>query len=96
MSRKSAIGPQDVQRCCPKMLKYGLDTMKSNKFGFILNNKSNKYKFVFPLPSGTVVGDLITTTGTRSNSTSEFSPEIIISAYTVITNRNITYRIKAN
>ncbi|MEP5269882.1 Calx-beta domain-containing protein [Maribacter dokdonensis] len=60
------------------------------------SDNTNKYKFVFPLPSGTVVGDLITTTGTRSNSTSEFSPEIIISAYTVITNRNITYRIKAN
>ncbi|APA63405.1 beta strand repeat-containing protein [Maribacter sp. 1_2014MBL_MicDiv] len=59
-------------------------------------DNTNKYKFVFPLPSGTVVGDLITTTGTRSNSTSEFSPEIIISAYTVITNRNITYRIKGN
>jgi len=59
-------------------------------------DNTNKYKFVFPLPSGTVVGDLITTTGTRSNSTSEFSPEIIIKAYTVITNRNITYRIKGN
>jgi len=59
-------------------------------------DNTNKYKFVFPLPSGTVVGDLITTTGTRSNSTSEFSPEIIISAYTVITNRKITYRIKGN
>jgi len=57
---------------------------------------TNKYKFVFPIPSGTAVGDLITTTGTRSNSTSEFSPEVIIKAYTVITNRNITYRIKAN
>ncbi len=59
-------------------------------------DNTNKYKFVFPLPSGTVVGDLITTTGTRSNSTSEFSPEIIIRAHTVITNRNITYRIKSN
>ncbi|MGB2761691.1 MAG: hypothetical protein WBC58_17150, partial [Maribacter stanieri] len=59
-------------------------------------DNTNKYKFVFPLPSGTAVGDLITTTGTRSNSTSEFSPEVIISAYTVITNRNITYRIKSN
>ncbi|MEP2279005.1 Calx-beta domain-containing protein [Maribacter sp.] len=59
-------------------------------------DNTNKYKFIFPLPSGTVVGDLITTTGTRSNSTSEFSPEIIISAYTVITNRNITCRIKSN
>ncbi|WP_405395862.1 Calx-beta domain-containing protein [Maribacter sp. Asnod2-G09] len=59
-------------------------------------DNTNKYKFIFPLPSGTAVGDLITTTGTRSNSTSEFSPEIIIRAYTVITNRNITYRIKSN
>lgn len=57
---------------------------------------TNKYKFVFPIPSGTAVGDLITTTGTKSNSTSEFSPEVIIKAYTVITNRNITYRIKGN
>jgi len=60
------------------------------------SDNTNKYKFVFPLPTGTVVGDLITTTGTRSNSTSEFSPEIIVNTYTVITNRNITYRIKSN
>ncbi len=59
-------------------------------------DNTNKYKFVFPLPSGTAVGDLITTTGTRSNSTSEFSPEVVIKTYTVITNRNITYRIKSN
>ncbi|SHK85665.1 CUB domain-containing protein [Maribacter aquivivus] len=59
-------------------------------------DNTNKYKFVFPLPSSTAVGDLITTTGTRSNSTSEFSPEVVIKTYTVITNRNITYRIKSN
>ena len=59
-------------------------------------DNTNKYKFVFPLPPGTVLGDQITTTGTRSNSTSEFSPMIEISAYTVITNRRITYRIKSN
>ncbi|WP_405413595.1 Calx-beta domain-containing protein [Maribacter sp. Asnod1-A12] len=59
-------------------------------------DNTNKYKFVFPLPSGTVVGDLVTTTGTRANSTSEFSPEVVITAYTVITNRRITYRIKGN
>ncbi|WP_082960184.1 beta strand repeat-containing protein [Maribacter hydrothermalis] len=59
-------------------------------------DNTNKYKFVFPLPSGTVLGDQITTTGTRSNSTSEFSPMVVISAYTVITNRRITYRIKSN
>ncbi|TDT39629.1 CUB-like protein [Maribacter spongiicola] len=59
-------------------------------------DNTNKYKFVFPLPVGTAVGDRITTTGTRSNSTSEFSPEVVIKTYTVITNRNITYRIKSN
>ncbi|MGB3143985.1 MAG: Calx-beta domain-containing protein [Maribacter sp.] len=57
---------------------------------------TNKYKFVFPLPSGTMLGEKITTTGTRANSTSEFSPMVEISAYTVITNRRITYRIKSN
>lgn len=59
-------------------------------------DNTNKYKFILPLPSGTVAGDLITTTGTRFNSTSEFSPKTEIQTYTVITNRNITYRIKAN
>jgi hypothetical protein len=59
-------------------------------------DNTNKYKFVFPLPPGTVLGNQITTTGTRSNSTSEFSPMVEISAYTVITNRRITYRIKSN
>ncbi|MDO1511840.1 Calx-beta domain-containing protein [Maribacter confluentis] len=59
-------------------------------------DNTNKYKFVFPLPPGTAIGDLVTTTGTRSNSTSEFSPEVIIKAYTVITNSRITYRVKTN
>ena len=59
-------------------------------------DNTNKYKFVFPLPSGTMLGEKITTTGTRANSTSEFSPMVEISAYTVITNRRITYRIKSN
>lgn len=57
-------------------------------------DNTNKYKFVFPLPPGTVIGDQITTTGTRLNSTSEFSPMIEITVYTVITNRRITYRIR--
>tara|TARA_R110000765_G_scaffold338788_2_gene428984 strand:- start:425 stop:4894 length:4470 start_codon:yes stop_codon:yes gene_type:complete len=57
---------------------------------------TNKYKFTFPLPLGTVLGELVTTTGTRANSTSEFSPKVEITAYTVITNRRITYRIKSN
>jgi hypothetical protein len=59
-------------------------------------DNTNKYKFTFPLPPGTGLGDLVTTTGTRANSTSEFSPKVVITAYTVITNRRITYRIKSN
>jgi hypothetical protein len=59
-------------------------------------DNTNKYKFSFPLPPGTGLGDLVTTTGTRANSTSEFSPKVVITAYTVITNRRITYRIKSN
>ncbi|SNR82231.1 CUB domain-containing protein [Maribacter sedimenticola] len=59
-------------------------------------DNTNKYKFVFPLPPGTVLGELVTATGTRSNSTSEFSPIVEISAYTVITNSRITYRVKTN
>ena len=57
---------------------------------------TNKYKFTFPLPPGTVLGELVTTTGTRANSTSEFSPKVVITTYTVITNRRITYRVKTN
>lgn len=59
-------------------------------------DNTNKYKFIFPLPPGTVLGDQITTTGTQSNSTSEFSPVVEITAYTVITNSRITYRVKTN
>ncbi|WP_339841521.1 Calx-beta domain-containing protein [uncultured Maribacter sp.] len=59
-------------------------------------DNTNKYKFTFPLPPGTNLGDLVTTTGTRANSTSEFSPKVVITTYTVITNRRITYRIKSN
>lgn len=59
-------------------------------------DNTNKYRFVFPIPPGTVLGNQITTTGTRSNSTSEFSPVVEITAYTVITNSRITYRIKTN
>ncbi|MEH6772111.1 beta strand repeat-containing protein [Maribacter arcticus] len=59
-------------------------------------DNTNKYKFILPLPPGTVLGNLVTTTGTRANSTSEFSPKAVITAYTVITNRKITFRVKTN
>jgi len=59
-------------------------------------DNTNKFKFTITLPPGANLGDLITTTSTISNSTSEFSPMSIIKAYTVITNRRITYRVKKN
>ncbi|SKB87595.1 beta strand repeat-containing protein [Maribacter arcticus] len=59
-------------------------------------DNTNKYKFVIPTPPGVVVGSLLTSTATLSNSTSEFSPSSTIKNYTVITNRRITYRIKSN
>ncbi|SDN13358.1 CUB domain-containing protein [Kriegella aquimaris] len=57
---------------------------------------TNKFKFTIPLPPGVIKGNLVTSTATISNSTSEFSPMSIIKTYTVITNRRITYRIKKN
>jgi hypothetical protein len=60
------------------------------------NDNTNKFKFVIPAPPGVVSGNLLTSTATISNSTSEFSPFSTIKNYTVITNRRITYRIKSN
>ena len=57
---------------------------------------TNKFKITMPLPPGVVLGALVTSTATISNSTSEFSPASIIKAYTVITNRRITYRVNKN
>lgn len=59
-------------------------------------DNTNKFKFRIPLPSGAAFGKYVTATATLSNATSEFSPESIIKAYTVITNRRITYRVKKN
>ncbi|CAM4185069.1 S-layer family protein [Zobellia roscoffensis] len=56
----------------------------------------NKFKFSIPLPSGIGLGNTVTTTATLANSTSEFSPLSVVKAYTVITNRRITYRVKPN
>jgi hypothetical protein len=55
---------------------------------------TNMFTFTIPLPVGIDLGSDITTTATISNSTSEFSPFSKIKAYTVITNRRITYRVK--
>lgn len=59
-------------------------------------DNTNRFKFSIALPVGVSKGDLITSTATLANSTSEFSPSVIIGGYTVITNRRITYRIKEN
>ena len=59
-------------------------------------DNTNRYKIRFPVPPGAAVGSLVTATATIANSTSEFSPQSIIQAYTVITNRRITYRVKRN
>ncbi len=57
-------------------------------------DNTNRYKITVPLPSGVSRGDIVTSTATIANSTSEFSPISIVKSYTVITNRRITYRVK--
>ncbi|MGB5553698.1 MAG: right-handed parallel beta-helix repeat-containing protein, partial [Flavobacteriaceae bacterium] len=59
-------------------------------------DNTNKFKFSIPLPPGVTLGEFVTSTATLSNSTSEFSPMSIIKAYTLITNRRITYRVNKN
>lgn len=56
-------------------------------------DNTNYFQFVIPLPPGTNLGEIITSTATLSNSTSEFSPGYAIKAARVITNRRITYRV---
>ncbi len=59
-------------------------------------DNTNKFKFTIPKPAAAAVGKLVTTTATIANSTSEFSPFSILKAYTIITNRRITYRVNRN
>jgi parallel beta-helix repeat protein len=56
-------------------------------------DNTNKFKFTFPVPPSVVLGNDITATATIANSTSEFSPIRELKAFTVITNRRITYRV---
>lgn len=58
-------------------------------------DNTNRFTFTIPVPSATI-GDDITATATIANSTSEFSPFSKLKAFTVITNRRITYRVKKN
>jgi len=59
-------------------------------------DNTNKFKFTFAVPPGVTFGDDITATATIANSTSEFSPFGKLTAFTVITNRRITYRVRKN
>ena len=59
-------------------------------------DNTNRFEFTIPLPSGLVLGNLLTATGTVGNNTSEFSPLISVNANSVITNRRITFRVKKN
>jgi hypothetical protein len=55
---------------------------------------TNKFHFIVTIPSGVQANDLITSTATIGNSTSEFSPFSVVKVPTLITNRRITYRVK--
>lgn len=57
-------------------------------------DNTNKFSFTFAVPPGIVLGDDLTATATIANSTSEFSPFSKLKAFTIITNRRITYRVK--
>ena len=59
-------------------------------------DNTNKFTFTFPIDPSVILGDDLTATATISNTTSEFSPFSKLKAYTVITNRRITYRVKKN
>jgi len=61
-------------------------------------DNTNRFQISIPVPVGTTtaVGSSITATASLSNTTSEFSPISIIRAYSVITNRRITYRVNKN
>jgi hypothetical protein len=59
-------------------------------------DNTNKFRVSIPKPPGVAFGNYVTSTATVANSTSEFSPFSIIKAYTIITNRRITYRVNRN
>lgn len=57
-------------------------------------DNTNKFTFTIAVGPSALLGDDLTATATISNSTSEFSPFSKLKAYTIITNRRITYRVK--
>ncbi|MFS4494102.1 beta strand repeat-containing protein [Maribacter sp. 2308TA10-17] len=75
----------------------GSDTNSSTSFYLdddSNTDNTNKFTFTFAVPPGIILGDDLTATATIANSTSEFSPFSKLKAFTVITNRRITYRVK--
>ncbi|WP_171037063.1 S-layer family protein [Maribacter algarum] len=75
----------------------GSDTDSGTSFYFdddSNTDNTNKFSFTFAVPPGVLLGDDLTATATIANSTSEFSPFSKLKAFTVITNRRITYRVK--
>lgn len=59
-------------------------------------DNTSRFQISVPIQPGVTVGDYVTATATISNTTSEFSPQRIITLRTVITNRRITYRVNPN
>ncbi|MFK7813151.1 MAG: beta strand repeat-containing protein [Maribacter sp.] len=59
-------------------------------------DNTNKFTFTFSVPSTIILGDDLTATATIANATSEFSPFSKLRAFTIITNRRITHRVKKN
>ena len=56
-------------------------------------DNTNKFDFLITLPSAVPSGSIITSTATLSNSTSEFGNTFSVRSLSVITNRQITYRV---
>lgn len=56
-------------------------------------DNTNRFTFTFAVAPGVLLGDDLTATATIANSTSEFSPFSKLKAFTIITNRRITYRV---
>ncbi|GAA4277252.1 beta strand repeat-containing protein [Aquimarina mytili] len=57
---------------------------------------TNRFDFMITLTSAIPAGSIITATATISNTTSEFGSIYAVRAGSIITNRNITFRVKSN
>jgi hypothetical protein len=59
-------------------------------------DNKNKITFTFATAPGVTIGADVIATATIAKSTLEFSPFSKLKAYTIITNRRITYRVRSN